>query len=206
MGLYHFDQSRHMAEQRGRGKFETTMARGRAPIVSILTSIAWREASKYAERAYRYCLLDMGHAWRALALAARANGCDTFATGSFVDDKVTQLCPPRPGRMADADDQPVRRVHSGREAETDKTVWLGGVANLLSKETIAQPLIDTIHFVTKQTNHQREWWPSLRGANPSWLRRNCVASTGFSNSQLWRGTASKSRAGKAVGGLSGQPS
>jgi hypothetical protein len=94
MGLYHFDQSRHMAEQRGRGKFETTMARGRAPIVSILTSIAWREASKYAERAYRYCLLDMGHAWRALALAARANGCDTFATGSFVDDKVTQLCPP----------------------------------------------------------------------------------------------------------------
>jgi len=37
-----------------------------------------------------------------------------------------------------------------READTGKTVWFGGQANLLSKETIAQPLIDSIHFATKQ--------------------------------------------------------
>jgi hypothetical protein len=35
-------------------------------------------------------------------------------------------------------------------------VWLGGVANLLSKETIAQPLIDTIHFVTKLTSSESD--------------------------------------------------
>ena len=38
-GLYHYDPSRHMAEQRGRGTFETRLAGGPAPIVLVLTSI-----------------------------------------------------------------------------------------------------------------------------------------------------------------------
>jgi hypothetical protein len=32
---------------------------GSAPIVSVLTSIEWREAWIYGKRAYRYCLLDI---------------------------------------------------------------------------------------------------------------------------------------------------
>ena len=76
-GLYHYDSSRHMAEQRGLGDFEIESASGSAPIVFVLTSIVWREAWKYGERAYRYCLHDIGHAWQALALSARAIGCDT---------------------------------------------------------------------------------------------------------------------------------
>jgi SagB-type dehydrogenase family enzyme len=155
-GIYHYDPSRHMAEQRGQGTFETTVAACPASIVLILTSIAWREAWKYGERAYRYCLLDMGHAWQALVLSARAIGCDTFAAGSFVDDEVTQLCRPN------QDEWPMLMItlHGEsipvREAETGKTVWLGGVANLLSKETIAQPLIDTIHSATKLTSSESD--------------------------------------------------
>ena len=38
-GFYHYDPSRHMAEQRGRGTFELRLASGPAPIVFILTSI-----------------------------------------------------------------------------------------------------------------------------------------------------------------------
>ena len=91
-GLYHYDPSRHMAEQRGRGDFEMKLASGSAPIVFVLTSIVWREAWKYGERAYRYCLHDIGHAWQALALSARAIGCDSFAVGHFPDDEVAQLC------------------------------------------------------------------------------------------------------------------
>ena len=79
--MYHYDPSRHMAEQRGRGDFEMTLASDSAPIVFVLTSIVWREAWKYDERAYRYCLHDIGHAWQALALSARAIGCDSFAAG-----------------------------------------------------------------------------------------------------------------------------
>src|SRR6266404_4349107 len=65
-GLYHYRPSSHMAEQRAKGDF------GFGPIAFVLTSIAWREAWKYRDRAYRYCLLDMGHAWQSVALAAQA--------------------------------------------------------------------------------------------------------------------------------------
>jgi len=34
-GLYHYDPTRHMAEQRGRGTFEMGLASGLAPIVSF---------------------------------------------------------------------------------------------------------------------------------------------------------------------------
>lgn len=150
-GLYHYDPSRHMAEQRGRDTFEMKLVSGPAPIVFVLTSIVWREAWKYGERAYRYCLHDIGHAWQALALSARAIGCDTFATGNFVDDEVVQLWRPN------HDEWPMLMVSlygdsiPKRETDSSETVWFGGLANLLSKETIAQPLIDSIHLMTKQS-------------------------------------------------------
>jgi len=37
------------------------------------------------------------------------------------------------------------------EADTGETVWFGGQANQLSKETIAHPLINSIHFATKRS-------------------------------------------------------
>ncbi len=91
-GLYHYRPSAHMAEQRALGDLEMKLAGSSAPIVFVLTSIAWREAWKYRDRAYRYCLHDIGHAWQALALAARAIGCDSFAIGHFPDDEVARFC------------------------------------------------------------------------------------------------------------------
>ncbi len=151
-GLYHYDPSRHMAEQRGRGEFETEPAGGSAPIVFVLTSVVWREAWKYGERAYRYCLHDIGHAWQALALSARAIGCDHFTLGHFVDDNVAQMV------HLNGDEWPMLIVSlHGKcipvhEADTGKTVWFGGQANQLSKETIAHPLIDSIHLATKRSD------------------------------------------------------
>jgi len=40
----------------------------------MLSSIAWREAWKYGERAYRYCQHDLGHALAALNIACNLNG------------------------------------------------------------------------------------------------------------------------------------
>jgi SagB-type dehydrogenase family enzyme len=151
-GMYHYDPSRHMAEQRGRGDFEMKLVSGSATIVFVLTSIVWREAWKYGERAYRYCLHDIGHAWQALALSARAIGCDNFAVGHFPDDEVAQLC------RLNMDEWPMLIVSlHGKsipvgEADTAKTIWFGGQANQLSKETIAHPLIDSIHLATKQSS------------------------------------------------------
>ena len=151
-GLYHYDPSRHMAEQRGYEDFATKADIGSAPIVFVLTSIVWREAWKYGERAYRYCLHDIGHAWQALALSARAIGCDHFAVGHFVDDDVARMV------HVHSDEWPMLIVNLHgkcipvREADTGKTVWFGGQANRLSKETIAHPLIDSIHYATKRSS------------------------------------------------------
>jgi SagB-type dehydrogenase family enzyme len=151
-GLYHYDPSRHTAEQRGRGNFEMRLASGSAPIVFVLASIVWREAWKYGERAYRYCLHDIGHAWQALALSARAMGCDSFAAGHFPDDEVEQLF------HFNSDEWPMLIVSlQGKcipkwEADPGKTVWFGGQANQLSKETLAYPLIDGIHFASKRSS------------------------------------------------------
>jgi SagB-type dehydrogenase family enzyme len=136
------------------GNFEMKLAGSFAPIVFVLTSIVWREAWKYRDRAYRYCLHDMGHAWQAIALAARAIGCDSFAVGHFPDDEVAQLCRP------EQDEWPMLIVslRGGsipvREADANEAVWLGGHANQLSQETITYPLIDGIHEVTKLGNSQ----------------------------------------------------
>ena len=148
-GLYHYDPSRHMAEQRGRGDFELTLAACSSPIVFVLSSIAWREAWKYGERAYRYCLHDIGHAWLALTLAARSLGCESFTAGHFPDNDVAQLC------RLNNDEWPmlVVSLHGKsipvHKAEASETLWFGGKANQLSKETVSHPLIDSIHAATK---------------------------------------------------------
>src|SRR3954447_16983017 len=91
-GLYHYRPCSHMAEQRALGHLELPSASNVASVLLILTSIVWREAWKYGDRAYRYCLHDIGHAWQAIAMAAQALGCESFARGCFPDDEVSQVC------------------------------------------------------------------------------------------------------------------
>lgn len=163
-GLYHYRPSAHMAEQRARGNLELKWAGSSAPVLFILTSIAWREAWKYRDRAYRYCLLDMGHAWQALALAAHAIGCDSVAIGHFPDDAVAQCC-----RLPE-DEWPLLLVELRgrsipvREPDAGKTVWYGGQVNPLSRETIAYPWIDGIHGATKLSSHA---WSGIAAAEPA---------------------------------------
>jgi len=144
-GLYHYRPSSHMAEQRATGHFD--IAGLSAPIVFILTSIAWREAWKYRDRAYRYCLLDIGHAWQALALAARAMGCESAAIRDFPDDAVAQLL-----RLHE-DEWPMllveTRTNAVRAPDSGETVWYGSHANQLSTEVIPYPSIDAVHAATK---------------------------------------------------------
>jgi SagB-type dehydrogenase family enzyme len=56
-----------------------------------LTSIYWREAWKYGERAFRYCQHDVGHAVAAIAYAAAALGWRTRLLESVNDDDLAQL-------------------------------------------------------------------------------------------------------------------
>lgn len=148
-GLYHYRPSEHTAEQRARGELPMKLPGSSAPIVFILTSISWREAWKYGNRAYRYCLHDIGHAWQALALAALAIGCESFATGLFPDDELAQFC-----RLHD-DELPMLIVElrgasiPTRGPDACENVWYGGYANQISAQRTAYPQIDGIHAATK---------------------------------------------------------
>ncbi len=133
-GLYHYRVSSHMLEQRAEGNY--------GQLQFLLTSIVWREAWKYQSRAYRYCLLDIGHAWQALALAARAIGCQAHATGNFDAEQY---------RLAE-DEWPMLRIDihgAPKFPVAQKQQWYGGVPNQLSDEVIRYPLIEAIHSATQ---------------------------------------------------------
>jgi SagB-type dehydrogenase family enzyme len=75
-GVYHYAADAHALEQRC--AFDADAWRGAAggtdAVLIALTSIHWREAWKYGERAFRYCQHDLGHAVAAIALAGRLLG------------------------------------------------------------------------------------------------------------------------------------
>ncbi len=78
-GLYHYLGRDHALEQRCRA---TGNSGGPARLWIGLSSVHWREAWKYGERAFRYCQLDIGHALGALRYAAAALGW----TATVVDE------------------------------------------------------------------------------------------------------------------------
>jgi nitroreductase len=72
-GLYHYAAHEHALEQRA--SLATASKASAVPRAFIaLSSIHWREAWKYGERAFRYCQLDIGHALGALRYAAALQG------------------------------------------------------------------------------------------------------------------------------------
>ena len=153
-GLYHYRPSSHMAEQRA-CDLEMKLAGSSAPIVFVLTSIAWREAWKYRARAYRYCLHDIGHTWQALALAARAIGCNALAVGQFPDDEVAHLCrfheDEWPMLILELRGRsiPMRGRAPVRELDRREIVWYAGKANQLSREKTVYKQIEEIHNTMK---------------------------------------------------------
>ena len=77
-GVYHYVSEKHLLEIRCRlpidlwDQFSAGLPLG--SFIVGLSSIHWREAWKYGERAYRYCQLDTGHAIAALRFAAALFG------------------------------------------------------------------------------------------------------------------------------------
>ncbi len=68
-GLHHYRSLDHHLEQRCQAVWQ-----GETRLFIGLSSIHWREAWKYGERAFRYCQLDVGHALGSLRYAAALQG------------------------------------------------------------------------------------------------------------------------------------
>ena len=91
-GVFHYAPYHHALEQRRPLDADAwAELTGSLPGLFVgLTSIWWREAWKYGERAFRYCHHDVGHAIACVALAARTLGWHTRLV-DMVDDDLAHL-------------------------------------------------------------------------------------------------------------------
>ncbi len=94
-GLYHYLARDHALERRA-----TLGTEAAARLVALLpvggflvglSSIQWREAWKYGERAFRYCQHDAGHAIATMRYAAGALGWRALVWDGLGDDRVSAL-------------------------------------------------------------------------------------------------------------------
>lgn len=94
-GVYHYAPREHALELRcGFSEPAWNSLRAGFPggtFFAGLSSIHWREAWKYGERAYRYCQHDVGHALAALVVAAAALGWSVRHLNGLSDTDVTAL-------------------------------------------------------------------------------------------------------------------
>lgn len=94
-GLYHYASKEHGLEHRWQGSNEEIEALLQPfPAQSFfvgLSSIHWREAWKYGERAFRYCQHDIGHALGALRIAGAVLGWQVFLLAGLDDPTIGTL-------------------------------------------------------------------------------------------------------------------
>jgi SagB-type dehydrogenase family enzyme len=108
-GVYHYRVEDHVLERRADIAASTT------PGLQIgLSSVMWREAWKYGERAFRYCQLDTGHAIAALSYAANVLGWTLDENKQLSSNSVASLL--GLDRMADF---PYRRMQATELEEAE---------------------------------------------------------------------------------------
>ncbi|MEQ1731827.1 MAG: nitroreductase family protein, partial [Vicinamibacterales bacterium] len=167
-GIHHYAPAEHALEQRAElpgNPLDVPGGEGSGTSAGFLvglTSIHWREAWKYGERAFRYCQHDVGHALGALRVSAAMLGwhLTVLSTWSHADIS-TMLGLDRAGDFGGAEREepelmafvsvgpieslrfePTALVAAAREAR-----WQGQ-ANVLSATHVEWPAIDDVAAAT----------------------------------------------------------
>jgi len=188
--VYHYAPDRHALEERC--AFDAAAWRwsvGEAPLVALvaLTSIHWREAWKYGERAFRYCQHDLGHAIAAVRFAAALVGWKAVMVPAWSHREVAALV------GVDRDEDYVGAEHEepacvlalaqssvesqpsavgrrdARLVDPPRAVllveavrggnWVGR-ANQLSAEHVEWPIVDEVARATSDVGHALEGAPT----------------------------------------------
>ncbi|MDR4494663.1 MAG: SagB/ThcOx family dehydrogenase [Nitrospirales bacterium] len=94
-GLYHYAPKEHALEHRWSVEPDTAsdLFQALPPDAFLvgLSSIHWREAWKYGERAFRYCQHDTGHALGTMRIAAATLGWNLRLLDGLSDDTIGRL-------------------------------------------------------------------------------------------------------------------
>ena len=89
-GVHHYLSSEHLLEQRCRYAPNPAISTPTGFLLG-LSSIHWREAWKYGERAFRYCQHDVGHAIAAARYAAATLGWQVRMLSDWSDEAIATL-------------------------------------------------------------------------------------------------------------------
>lgn len=170
-GAWHYAVHDHALEQRVAfaATSESPSVAAPAGFAVALTSIHWREAWKYGERAFRYCQHDVGHAIGALCFAAAALGWRAQLLDDFGDAALERLLGlDRDGdfaHLAPADRETAEtllwiatdgaavegaaaRQWLGQQIERSGAARYAGRANALSSDHVDWPAIAEVHAAT----------------------------------------------------------
>jgi SagB-type dehydrogenase family enzyme len=93
-GVFHYAPFHHRLERRchlSRQQWKDLFQVPDPCLLIALTSVYWREAWKYGERAFRYCNHDVGHAIGAIAFAARTLGWEARVIENLADEDLSRL-------------------------------------------------------------------------------------------------------------------
>jgi SagB-type dehydrogenase family enzyme len=169
-GVYHYVSHDHALEQRCRFAHSAIVDE----LYIGLSSIHWREAWKYGERAFRYCQHDIGHALAALSYAAACLGWSIELCSSVADaDIATWLGLNRSSDFA-ADEQEAADLfcriplnnenlsfNPARLSETLQSAeWFGTAARLSGRHFYKWPIIDETAIHASKPETEPEFWPA----------------------------------------------
>ncbi|MGZ4955652.1 MAG: SagB/ThcOx family dehydrogenase [Methylobacter sp.] len=169
-GVYHYVSHDHSLEQRCR--FSDNLPD--SGILIGLSSVHWREAWKYGERAFRYCQHDIGHALGALRYSAAILGWSVELLAEWSDDDIVKLLgldrddfkkqehesPDIVCRInTHADNQPVDLKALLEAAQSG--AWFGKANSLRAYHMYKWPVIDEVSAAaSKPQTEEPEWQPA----------------------------------------------
>jgi SagB-type dehydrogenase family enzyme len=171
--LYHYAPREHALERRAVfnaarwSELTEYFGEGSFPEGSFLvglSSVQWREAWKYGERAFRYCQHDVGHALASLRIAAAALGWTLVLQGNVSDATLANLLGldrDEDFAAAEREEADLLAVISPNVAVADITagplmkstpltahgsdvLWQGKANTLSPANSVAWPAIDTV--------------------------------------------------------------
>jgi SagB-type dehydrogenase family enzyme len=214
----HYSPANHALERRAEFALETwqglTKELPKTLLLVGLTSVHWREAWKYGERAYRYCQHDAGHAIAAVSLAAAALGWQATLLDDLGTDAVATLLGVSDPQGTEAEEPDcVLAIHPqgtslrtrnlpSNVLETFMTLPWRGKPNVLSHSHVVWPMIERVTAATQkpatnQENGASQPTPPPLGVGSTpvslrqiiYQRRSAVAldgRTGISREALYR--------------------
>ncbi len=161
--ILHYAPLEHGVEERAVLPYDawTTFLGGGQGFLVALTSIQWREAWKYGERAFRYCQHDVGHAIAALRISASLFGWTLRLLPEWSDDQIAALLgvdrdedradaePEHPECIALVAPASWRTGESATLVAAARSVVWHGLANVLSRGHDEWPVIERVTEATK---------------------------------------------------------